>query len=433
MSARGRRVGGDPAGRIARRVATFGASALAQWSGRSATHDGQATAFYAGITPGLELAPDPMFTARVRCAECHPPAVDSAPPSRRIAAMDRVCTSCHGIRFAGMLTRWDRGLAWRSRTVAEYVKRAAGDARLAASPAARADVRAAQRTLAAIEAANGLHNLRGADGLLRAAADSVAAAYAAARLPAPARPALGPSAASTSCLACHYGVEAARDSVFGRVFDHDVHVVQGGVRCTECHSAVGYFVAGTRSAGLAERSIDPRHGRTMLTAASCSACHHAATPPASCVACHGDDPRLGRALRLTLALRLTPPSAPAARAVAFQHMEHKSLECADCHRSNTAVATVAACNSCHAQHHEQAAQCAACHGASVHDAHTAKDHLACVSCHARATVALLTPDRSFCLTCHADHVDHKRGRECSTCHMQSTPAELRRRILGGQP
>ena len=447
MNARGPRVGGGPARRIARRVARFGpgvlramaasctlaSRALAQWSGRSATRDGPATAFYAGITPGLELPPDPMFTARVRCVECHTSAVDSAPPARRIAAMDRVCTNCHGRRFAGMLTRWSDGLAWRSRAVSGYVQRAAGDARLAGSPAARADVRAAERTLAAIEEANGLHNVRGADGLLRVALDSVTAAYAAARVAPPARPVLGPSAASASCLACHYGIEASRDSVFGRVFDHDVHVVRGGVRCTECHSGADFFVVGPRSAGRAEPSIDPRHGRTMLAAGSCSACHHAATPPASCVACHGDDPGLAGAIRLTLALRLTPPSAPATRVVEFQHARHRTLQCAACHTSSTAVATVAACNTCHTQHHEQAAQCAACHGSGVHDAHTARDHLACASCHARATVALLTPDRSFCLTCHADHADHKRGRECSTCHMQSTPAELRRRILGGQP
>lgn len=444
MNARGRRVGGGPAGRIARRVGTVGASVLlamgasvlasraaAQWSGRSATHDGPATAFYSGITPGLELAPDPMFTARVRCAECHTPAVDSAPPARRLAAMDRVCTNCHGSRFAGMLTRWSDGLAWRSRAVAEYVERANGDTRLGASPAARADVRAAGRTLAAIEAANGLHNVRGADGLLRAALDSVRAAYAAARVAAPPRPALGPSAASTSCLACHYGVEAVRDSVFGRVFDHGVHVVRGGERCSECHSAVDYFLVGTQNAGRAEPAIDPRHGRTMLTAASCSACHHSATPPASCVQCHGDDPRLGGAITQTLALRLTPRGAPTSRAVTFQHPQHRALQCAACHTSTAAVTTVTACNTCHTQHHEQASQCAACHGAAVHDAHTAKDHLACTSCHARATIALLTPDRTFCLTCHADHAEHKRGRECSTCHMQSTPAELRRKILGG--
>jgi len=453
MNARGRRAIDDPARRIARgRTALiisllFGIAgsalaprgAVAQARGRWPNDTLQA-AFYAGTSAHLALSPDPMFTARVQCAGCHTPAADSAPPSRRIAVMDRVCTSCHGIRFAGMLTRWNQGLAWRSRAVAEYVKRGAGDARVAGAPAARAGVSAAQRTLAAIEAANGLHNVRGADGLLRAALDSVAAAYAAARVAAPPRPALGPSVASTSCLVCHYGVEAARDSVFGHVFDHSVHVVQGGVRCSECHGAVDYFVVGTRNPEREARggehrepTIDPRHGRTMLTAASCAACHHAAAPPASCRTCHGDDPRLAAAIRLTLPLRLTPPSAPAARAVEFQHARHRTLQCVECHTSKTAVATVAACNSCHVEHHEQVAQCATCHGPNVHDAHTGKDHLACASCHARATVALLIPDRSFCVTCHADHADHKRGRECSTCHMQSTPAELRRRILGGSP
>ena len=451
MNARGRRRFDDPARRIARGLMLLGGSVLlgvagstlvaqggtGQARGQTAARDSVSAAFYAGTTANLRLSPDPMFTARVRCAECHTPAVDSAPASRRIAAMDRVCTTCHGARFAGMLTRWNSGLEWRSRVVADYVKSAAGDSRLAGSSAARGDIRAAQRTLAAIAAANGLHNIHGADGLLRAALDSAAAAYAAARVTAPPRPALGPRVANVSCLTCHYGIEGRRDSVFGQSFDHSVHVVRGAVQCTECHGAVDYFVRqgrgvgrGTPTARAGELTVDPRHGRTMVTASSCSACHHAATPRAGCATCHGNDARLAGPIRLTLTMRLTPPGAPPARAVAFQHARHGTLQCADCHASGTNVASVVACNDCHAQHHQQAADCAACHGTNVRGSHVLNNHLTCTDCHARATMSLVMPDRSFCVLCHAARADHMRGRECSTCHMQSTPAELRRQILG---
>ena len=72
----------------------------------------------------------------------------------------------------------------------------------------------------------------------------------------------------------------------------------------------------------------------------------------------------------------------------------------------------------------------ACHGPDVRGSHLLSNHLTCTDCHARATLSLLMPDRSFCVLCHAAQADHMRGRECSTCHMQSTPAELQKKILG---
>jgi hypothetical protein len=49
-------------------------------------------------------------------------------------------------------------------------------------------------------------------------------------------------------------------------------------------------------------------------------------------------------------------------------------------------------------------------------------------------VALLTPDRAFCRTCHADKQAHYAERECTTCHFLSSPDEFRAHLKkdGGQ-
>lgn len=380
-------------------------------------------AFYAGTGSGGAVRADPMFDARVACAECHSDTTFAQPAgAARTAAMDRACTSCHGRGFTGMAQRWKEGMSWRTRAVSGYVARAAGDRRLTAAAAPRARVRAAQQALAIVNEAGGLHNVRRADALLRGALASTADAYAKAAIASPGRPALGPDPARQSCVGCHYGIEASRDSVFGEAFDHAAHVVRADVACTDCHSSADYLVRGGHD-------VDPRHGKTTVTAAGCDGCHHAARQTATCAACHEGDQRLARTFRVTIALNLRAKGAPPARAATFRHLDHPDVACASCHTSPEAVRSAVACESCHEAHHREAGQCAACHGTEIRTAHAAADHLTCTRCHARQTVALLTPDRSFCVSCHLDRADHRTGRECSTCHMQRTPAELRQRIL----
>ncbi len=382
-------------------------------------------ALYAGLTRRAAVRPDPMFVARVQCAECHSDTtLAMRAGAARLAAVDRACTSCHGPKFVGMLPRWSTGMQWRTRAVSEYVNRAAADPRLTTAPSARARIQAAKQTVILVTTAGALHNVRGADALLRSALDSAAAAYTGPGLAVPERPTLGPDPARVSCVGCHYGIEGARDSVFGQPFDHSAHVLRGNVACNACHSAVDYIVPG-------KHEVDKRHGRTMVTPASCNACHHNATSAVACSTCHAGDARLARAIRVAMPLRLRPPNAPTSRDVAFEHRDHAKVECASCHTARTAVRTTAACATCHQTHHVAVAQCMKCHGSDMHAAHKAADHLACTNCHARETLALLTPDRSFCVSCHADRAAHKGGRECSACHMQSTPSELRKRILSG--
>jgi hypothetical protein len=49
-------------------------------------------------------------------------------------------------------------------------------------------------------------------------------------------------------------------------------------------------------------------------------------------------------------------------------------------------------------------------------------HVGCDACHAPEIVARLTPDRPFCLTCHAAQREHRADRECTVCHFQMEPA-----------
>lgn len=386
-------------------------------------------AFYAGTSGGIK--PDPMFTARVDCADCHVDTTLALKGTARTAALDRVCTNCHGTRFAGMLSRWSAGMEWRTRVVTQYLATARGDAQVTASAGARARLADAREILASLAAEGALHNVRGADALLRDALGSAAAAYRSAGVPAPDRPSLGPNPANVSCVSCHYGIEAARGSAFGKSFDHASHVIRADVACTKCHTDADFLVPDKSDVDLRKRQLDPRHGKTTLNAASCNNCHHSPTSNVSCVTCHRSD-ALAKVIRVTMPLRLTPKNAPRSRIVDFQHSDHLRTECASCHTSRENLRNVAQCSSCHENHHrETTAKCATCHATDARAQHKQQDHFACTSCHAASTVAMLTPNRAFCVNCHVKQVAHKPDRECSTCHMQSTPAEVRKRIVGG--
>ncbi len=369
---------------------------------------------------------DRMFLARVECRACHTDAALAAPSAApRLAAIGRACETCHGTRFDKMLPRWAEGLGWRLRAVAAYVAAANANGTLSGRAGAQAQLRAAVADLALVRNGGGLHNVSGADALLRSATRKIGAAYRAAGMTPPPPPALGPDPATTSCAYCHYGIEAVRDTVFGQTFDHRDHVVSAGIACARCHSSADYFTAPTRA-------VDARHGKTTVTAATCNACHHV-TSTLACATCHARDALTGRAIPVTLPLHLQPAGAPTTRVVAFRHDVHAAVQCTSCHTSPTAMTTVAACTSCHESHHRDARDCTACHGPTLLAEHKAADHLTCAECHATQTLALLTGDRTFCVSCHVDRRDHQPSRECAPCHLQMSPAEVQAKILGRRP
>ncbi|HYD51240.1 MAG TPA: hypothetical protein VEA99_01385, partial [Gemmatimonadaceae bacterium] len=190
-----------------------GPDASASCDGCHETEHASIQALYAGMVHGGVVRPNPKFAARVACAGCHSDTTFAIRDrDARLAAMEQLCTQCHGPSFEGMLSRWSMGLAWRERAVSAYVAQASADPRLAARPAARARVDAAQQAIALVRSAGGIHNVRGADQLLRTALDGTVAAYSFAGLGAPTRPALGPDPSRDSCMGCHYGMEAGRST-----------------------------------------------------------------------------------------------------------------------------------------------------------------------------------------------------------------------------
>jgi len=183
-------------------------------------------------------------------------------------------------------------------------------------------------------------------------------------------------------------------------------------------------------------------GRTGLTfepPRGCQICHHQAPGTTPCTSCHAATdltPALSESLTVVVASHAARP-----RAVNFAHAAHQSLRCVDCHTTPVTLAPAAGvknCSDCHERHHAAQRDCAGCHqGAWVRDAHAAPvaAHAGCDACHKPTTVALLTPDRGLCLTCHEAQRDkHYAERECSVCHLQATPEQYRahlRRAEGG--
>jgi len=167
----------------------------------------------------------------------------------------------------------------------------------------------------------------------------------------------------------------------------------------------------------------------------CQICHHTAAAQRECVACHNSADLVPKAATVTVAV---PTHAPRARAVSFQHARHQKVACKECHATPVSLAPAAGardCVSCHEQHHTEAKDCAACHaGGDVAAPHAppAVAHERCDACHTPARIALLTPSRPFCLTCHQPQVEHYPAQECTPCHLDATPAEWRGRLVGGR-
>lgn len=190
------------------------------------------------------------------------------------------------------------------------------------------------------------------------------------------------------------------------------HARHRPLACITCHT--------TRQGGSKLTFSQPR---------GCQLCHHQAPATSNCTSCHSDAERSG--VDTVSAVVAVAGHPPRARAVAFRHERHQAVRCAVCH---TAPATLdpepaaATCRSCHESHHAAGRECAFCHGAAdprAAHAALADMHIACDNCHSGEVVALLTPDRPFCSTCHADKRQHYAERECTTCHFAASPDEFR--------
>lgn len=179
-----------------------------------------------------------------------------------------------------------------------------------------------------------------------------------------------------------------------------------------------------------------QHGRlTFERPRGCQICHHQRPQQTDCATCHTPGER-EQPLPLTISIAVRDSSARS-RAVQFAHPVHASLRCVQCHTEPVTLAPAAvarACRDCHADHHTAGRTCATCHtGAQLRPAHAksiSASHQKCDACHTASTVALLTPDRSFCLTCHQRQLDHYVRGQCTTCHFLKPPGEFRPQLLG---
>jgi hypothetical protein len=123
--------------------------------------------FFAGNVPSVAVPADTMYLARVSCVGCHSDSTFTARGAvARATAFDAMCVSCHGPRFRGMLARWVGGMQWREAAVTAYVAQAEADPRLARG-ATQSRVRDARRAVGIVETAGAMHNIKGADQLLR--------------------------------------------------------------------------------------------------------------------------------------------------------------------------------------------------------------------------------------------------------------------------
>ena len=188
-----------------------------------------------------------------------------------------------------------------------------------------------------------------------------------------------------------------------------------------------------RLACLTCHDLRGRRGNLTFEAPrGCQICHHQRPAASKCSGCHQQtELEVSKPVTVQVAVfRHTPRR----RAVNFAHAVHHEVSCIKCHQTPVTLDPTPQsqdCTGCHEDHHTADRACATCHRTDeIVTAHQSKVdvHLACTRCHTSSTVSALTPSRSFCLTCHEPKVDHYAPKECTVCHLQSTPEGFRRRL-----
>ncbi|HEX6407146.1 MAG TPA: hypothetical protein VFZ90_08160 [Gemmatimonadales bacterium] len=177
-------------------------------------------------------------------------------------------------------------------------------------------------------------------------------------------------------------------------------------------------------------TTSPTSSLTFTPPRGCQICHHQRPSRSDCVSCH-QPAELSSPDQVTVEV-VVPKHPPRPRPVSFDHSAHAKVQCIQCHTVPVTMAPkaeAATCTSCHDDHHTTNRNCASCHqNPDIVEAHArpVDAHSGCDECHEPATVAALTPTRSFCLTCHS--VDHYAERECTQCHFLESPEAYRRHL-----
>jgi hypothetical protein len=194
------------------------------------------------------------------------------------------------------------------------------------------------------------------------------------------------------------------------------------------HAKLACLVCHQTSSRRSPLTFEPPRG--------CTICHHQAPADTKCGSCHQ---RAEYAPPKPSTVTVSVPGRPPApRSVAFLHESHASRSCMECHVTSVTLApSPAVCQDCHVEHHAAGRSCSSCHPVAVpKEGHPSMEaaHQRCDACHARATVALLIPTRSFCATCHTPQATrHYDTKECTSCHFLAQPPEYRTKLVSSPP
>ena len=228
---------------------------------------------YAGVG-GLEVKemPSAMYKAHLDCASCHLTVYDVDGETRKLkrSGFDELiksCSECHGAGYDDMAKHWkdvlSKELAKTSATLRETNQILAQSG----SPEATKLYEVAQKNYLFVKNSYGIHNIDYALGLLADSRNRCEKAKAIADSSYKAKAITSPTGCTELCHSCVECIET-KPVPFGDVqFPHDVHVVDEGLECLECHSSRDH------------------HGRTILK--NCKDCHHGSGNGAvECADCH---------------------------------------------------------------------------------------------------------------------------------------------------
>ncbi len=232
----------------------------------------------------------------------------------------------------------------------------------------------------------------------------------------------------TECVACHS--------------KNDRHQGTFGSNCLACHTTRGWTGA---IFDHARKTSFPLIGRHAATA--CVSCHKPGTAAdhtsATCVSCHARDDRHQGHFGNTCESCHTPidwrrPTFDHDRHTHFAlRGRHKETPCTNCHRAEPrAERQSTTCYSCHrdddVHNHQQGTRCESCHDERGWSRQVLFDHDASpfplTGAHTRLICSQCHRSRSYsevgrqCVSCHSNTTAScaKQGTQCATCHDTAT-------------
>jgi len=228
---------------------------------------------YAG-NGGTEVKemPSGMYMAHLDCASCHLTVYDVEGVTKKIKRtgfneMIKSCAECHGAGYDDMAKHWKEILAKELSKTKKSLTQVKLDQVKNVAPEAAHLYKIAQKNYDFVKNSYGIHNIDYALALLADCRDRCEKVLAIIDPAYQAKTITSPTGCTELCHSCVECIET-KPVPFGDVqFPHDVHVVDEGLECLDCHSDRDH------------------HGRTILK--NCKDCHHGEGVGAvECADCH---------------------------------------------------------------------------------------------------------------------------------------------------